>query len=126
MSCKIFTLVTLFSFLMNSDHVCFKSKNLMFVMLKKLKPSLKGLKMKSFRRTKRISSLIFALIIQYFLVPLKVIIFKLPRLRFNLFNITDLLCDLSCLLSSVAKETATVSFISLIKSLEFFSDASLA
>ena len=72
------------------------------------------------------NSLTFALIIQCTIVILKFIVVKLLRLRFNLFNITDLLCALSSLSSSVAKVTATVSFMSLIKSLGSFSDTSLA
>ena len=52
------------------------------------------------------------------------VLLKLVGFRFNLYNTTDLLCALSCLSSSVAKVTALVSFILLMKSLESFSDTS--
>ena len=115
-----------FSSLTNLEIMCCVHPVLFFlVMLKKFNPSLNSLKMKSFRRTKKISSLAFALIIQCFTVLFKLIIFKLIRLKFNLFNVTNMLCALSCLSSSVAKVTALVSFILLMKSLESFSDTSL-
>jgi hypothetical protein len=62
----------------------------------KVKTKPKELGDEELRRTNIISFLAFAMIIQCFIVLLKLIFFKPIRPRVKIFNITDLLCALSC------------------------------
>jgi hypothetical protein len=62
-------------------------EDLMLVMLKKLKPSLKSLKFRfGFYSSKSINSLTLVLILQSFHILLKLFLFKVVRLSFNFVN----------------------------------------